>query len=276
MAQQMLLDRFAPACVMIDRKLQVLYVHGAVEDYLTFPAGELTTRVVDMAREGLRARLRGAIGKCLEINRPVSVTARVRRGEKSVPVKATVSPAAVSPGGRRPAADHLRGLSRLGREVAAAGRGGERRPSTAGRTEGHPRGASEHHRATGELQRPAQGLQRGSHGGERRTAIRQRGAGDLEGGAPVPQRGAQHHQRPPSGEGGRTGRHQQRHREPAVQHQHCHRVPGQGAQGQALHAGQHAPLQPDPLRRGQAHCGRPPPGSATKRCWTTRAGCWRT
>ena len=91
-AQQMLLDRFAPACVMIDPKLQVLYVHGAVEDYLTFPAGELTTRVVDMAREGLKARLPGAISKCLEANRSVSVTARVRRGEKSVPVKATVSP----------------------------------------------------------------------------------------------------------------------------------------------------------------------------------------
>jgi two-component system, chemotaxis family, CheB/CheR fusion protein len=91
-AQQMLLDRFAPACVMIDRKLQVLYVHGKVEDYLTFPTGELTTRIVDMAREGLRARLRGAIGKCLEMKRPVSVIARVRRGEKSVPVKATVSP----------------------------------------------------------------------------------------------------------------------------------------------------------------------------------------
>ena len=92
MAQQMLLDRFAPACVMIDRKLQVLYVHGLIENYLTFPAGELTTRVVDMAREGLRARLRGAIGKCIETGRPVSITARVRRGEKSVPVKATVSP----------------------------------------------------------------------------------------------------------------------------------------------------------------------------------------
>ena len=92
MAQQMLLDRFAPACVMIDRKLQVVYVHGAVEEYLTFPPGELTIRVVDMAREGLRARLRGAIGKCVEMGKPVSVTARVRRGQKSLPVKATVSP----------------------------------------------------------------------------------------------------------------------------------------------------------------------------------------
>ena len=92
MAQQTLLDRFAPACVMIDRKHQVLYVHGMIENYLAIPAGELTTRIVDMAREGLRARLSGAIGKCIETGRPVAFTARTRRGEKSVPVKATVSP----------------------------------------------------------------------------------------------------------------------------------------------------------------------------------------
>jgi PAS domain S-box-containing protein len=91
-AQQLLLERFAPACVMIDRKLQVLYVHGDVEGYLTFPTGELTTKVVDMAREGLRARLRGAINKCVAENTSVSMTARVRRGEKSLPVKAMVSP----------------------------------------------------------------------------------------------------------------------------------------------------------------------------------------
>ncbi len=91
-AQHMLLDRFAPACVMIDRKLHVLYVHGAVEDYLTFPPGELTTRVVDMVREGLRARLRGAIAKCLQSNKSVSVTARVRRGNKSIVVRSVVSP----------------------------------------------------------------------------------------------------------------------------------------------------------------------------------------
>ena len=91
-AQQVLLDRFTPACVMIDRKLHVLYVHGVVEDYLTFPPGELTTRIVDMAREGLRARLRGAITKCLESNKTFSVTARVRRGDKSIPIKTVVSP----------------------------------------------------------------------------------------------------------------------------------------------------------------------------------------
>jgi two-component system CheB/CheR fusion protein len=91
-ARQVLLERFSPACVMIDRKLQVLYVHGRVEDYLAIPKGELTTHVVDMAREGLRSRLRGAIGQCMESNRPVSATARVLRAESSVPVKIAVSP----------------------------------------------------------------------------------------------------------------------------------------------------------------------------------------
>jgi two-component system CheB/CheR fusion protein len=91
-AQQVLLDRFAPACVMIDRKLQVLYLHGAIENYLSFPKGELTTRVTDMAREGLRARLQGLIAKCIESGRTASFTTRTRRDGKSLPVKTTVIP----------------------------------------------------------------------------------------------------------------------------------------------------------------------------------------
>jgi len=66
-AQQALLTRFAPACVMIDRKLQVLYVHGLIENYLTIPAGELTTRVVDMAREGCGS---GCAGRSPSASKP--------------------------------------------------------------------------------------------------------------------------------------------------------------------------------------------------------------
>ena len=131
-AQQMLLDRFAPACVIIDRKLQVLYVHGAVEDFLTFPPGELTTQVVDMAREGLRARLRGS-DRQMPRNQPAGV--RHRPGAARRKVRAGQShghPLAISPGNRRPAADHLRGVPRLVRKVAGASPGGERRPSTGG------------------------------------------------------------------------------------------------------------------------------------------------
>ncbi len=91
-ARQTLLERFAPACVMIDRKLRVLYLNGDVENYLTLPSGELTTYVIDMARDGLKNRLRGAIAKSMEDNRPVSFTAGVFRGGKMQPVKSTVSP----------------------------------------------------------------------------------------------------------------------------------------------------------------------------------------
>ena len=98
MARQLLLDRFSPASVLIDRRLQLLYTHGPVEHYLTLPPGELTTLVVDMAREGLRARLRTAIGQCLQRGRIVSFTARVRRGQRSVPVRTTISPLKHLPG----------------------------------------------------------------------------------------------------------------------------------------------------------------------------------
>ena len=117
-AQQMLLDRFAPACVMIDRKLQVLYVHGKVRGLPDLPPGELTTRIVDMAREGMRARLRGAIGKCLEMKRPVSVIGprparrEIRTGEGHR------QPHAASPGNRRAAAGDLRRPSLPARDPA--------------------------------------------------------------------------------------------------------------------------------------------------------------
>ena len=91
-AQQMLLDRFAPACVIIDRKLQVLYVHGAVEDYLTFPAG----RADHPGRGHGPGRPAGpAAGGDRQVprNQPARLGDRPRpaRGEVRA-VKATVSP----------------------------------------------------------------------------------------------------------------------------------------------------------------------------------------
>ena len=158
-----------------------------------------------MAREGLRARLRGAIGKCLETKRPVSVTARVRRGEKSVPVKATVSPL------RHPReADGLLLVTFEDHRLAGPeARRKTARESDVQQLEDELKVTREELQSTIEqlekLQRAAQGLQRRGHGRQRGAAVRQRGAGDLEGGAAVPQRGAQHRQRPPPGEGGRAG-----------------------------------------------------------------------
>lgn len=91
-AQQVLTDRFAPTAVIVDRRQQLLYAHGAAEDYLTIPGGETTMNIVDLARDGLRTRLGAVIRKVVETNRTAGITTRIRRGSKSFPVKATVTP----------------------------------------------------------------------------------------------------------------------------------------------------------------------------------------
>ncbi len=91
-AQHVLVDRFAPTAVIIDRRQQLLYAHGATEDYLTIPRGEPTMDIVGLAREGLRLRLGAAIRMAIKENRTTGITTRLKRGAQSVPVRVTVTP----------------------------------------------------------------------------------------------------------------------------------------------------------------------------------------
>lgn len=61
LGRSMLLQYCAPAAVLVDRNADVLYFHGATDRYLTHPQGEPTTNLLDLARRGLRGRLRAAI-----------------------------------------------------------------------------------------------------------------------------------------------------------------------------------------------------------------------
>ena len=90
--QQSLLERFAPAAAIIDRRRQLLYSHGPVDRYLAVAPGEGSLDLIELAREGLRTRLRAAVTKAVERRRSVTFTARVKRGESSVPVRVTISP----------------------------------------------------------------------------------------------------------------------------------------------------------------------------------------
>jgi len=54
----LLLARYAPAAVLVNRDCQTLYFHGQTDDYLVHPAGEPTDDLLAMAREGLRLKLR--------------------------------------------------------------------------------------------------------------------------------------------------------------------------------------------------------------------------
>lgn len=99
MARRALLERYAPASVLIDQKGRVLYFHGTTRDYLENPPGEPTRDLLTMARDGLAARLRAAIREASKENRSVTVTARIRDSNTHRSVAMTVAPLPASPQG---------------------------------------------------------------------------------------------------------------------------------------------------------------------------------
>ena len=63
--RQLLLKRYAPACVIINRGGEIVYFHGQTGEYFMQPTGPPTRNVIAKARDGLRANLRGAVQECL-------------------------------------------------------------------------------------------------------------------------------------------------------------------------------------------------------------------
>lgn len=59
--EKMLLDTYAPPCVIINEKGDILYIHGRTGKYLEPAPGNVRFNVIDMAREGLRTELNIAI-----------------------------------------------------------------------------------------------------------------------------------------------------------------------------------------------------------------------
>ncbi len=93
LARQLLLDRFAPACVLIDRRCEILFFAGATHDYLHQPAGVPTWSLMPRLRNGLQAKLRTAInGVLADGQRRIVAGAHVRRSDGWHRVQLTVEP----------------------------------------------------------------------------------------------------------------------------------------------------------------------------------------
>jgi len=71
LADQVLLQRFAPASVMVNDKGDILYITGRTGKYLEPVAGKANWNIFAMAREGLRHELPGAFRKAMENFDPV-------------------------------------------------------------------------------------------------------------------------------------------------------------------------------------------------------------
>ena len=89
---QALIERHAPASVLIDAHHHVHYFRGRTEDYLGPPSGEPTHDLIAIARPGLRIPLRTAIRRVLEEKQEVTADARVRRSDGLHPVRLVVTP----------------------------------------------------------------------------------------------------------------------------------------------------------------------------------------
>ncbi len=93
LAHSLLLQRYAPACVIVNRTGEILYYQGRTDDYLMQPAGVPTRDLLAQARNGLRAKLRGALQDAMRENRRVVLPGiQMRRGGEFPLVKITVEP----------------------------------------------------------------------------------------------------------------------------------------------------------------------------------------
>ena len=99
LAQRLVLERFAPATVLVNGQNETLNFSGPTEGYLRHPRGSPTHDLLLLAREGLSAKLREALASTAARNAAVTVgDLRVKRGSTFHPVRFTVLPLPVPDG----------------------------------------------------------------------------------------------------------------------------------------------------------------------------------
>ena len=66
LTEKALLEGYAPSCVIINEKCDIVHFRGRTGHYLEPPTGEASLNILKMAREGLRIELRSAIHKAFK------------------------------------------------------------------------------------------------------------------------------------------------------------------------------------------------------------------
>jgi two-component system, chemotaxis family, CheB/CheR fusion protein len=93
LTEQLVLNDYAPATAIINRKFEVLYVTGPLVNYLEYPRGELTKDLLMIARPGLRTKLRALCSQAIATRTTVTEAgARVKRNGHYVRCSVTVRP----------------------------------------------------------------------------------------------------------------------------------------------------------------------------------------
>src|SRR5271169_4044665 len=93
LTHRLLIETYAPASVLINRKFECLYYSGPTDRYLQVPAGEPSRDLLAMAREGLRNKLRAVVQQASrEHAHAAAAGAQANHGGNSVAVRIEVHP----------------------------------------------------------------------------------------------------------------------------------------------------------------------------------------
>jgi two-component system CheB/CheR fusion protein len=94
LCQRLVLEAYAPAAVLINRKYECLYSLGPTDRYLRVAPGLPTHDLLAMTRDDMRIRLRSAIQQATQTNGPVAVAGgQTNRDGGAVPFDIAVQPA---------------------------------------------------------------------------------------------------------------------------------------------------------------------------------------
>ena len=72
-AEKLLLDRYAPPCVLINKSGNILYTHGSTSGYLALPQGQASLNILAMAHGRLKNALTTVIRKASAQRQPASL-----------------------------------------------------------------------------------------------------------------------------------------------------------------------------------------------------------
>lgn len=95
LSQKLLVEQYAPAAVLINARMQTLFVQGPTDLYLKVPTGEASHDLLNMARDGLRAKLGSTIRAAFKSDHSLTAMGAVTRAGQSVPVMIAAHPMVV-------------------------------------------------------------------------------------------------------------------------------------------------------------------------------------
>ena len=95
LSQKLLVDRYAPAAVLINARMETLFVQGPADQYLKVPTGEASQDLLAMARDGLRVKLGSTIRAAFKLDKEVTASGTVTRAGRNIPVLIAAHPMVV-------------------------------------------------------------------------------------------------------------------------------------------------------------------------------------